>query len=761
MNTKKHYYILILLGLLILSAFLPFKTSNAQSSKIQLSKTYHKIYISQNKTYQIRNLKKGYTVSYKSSDANVASISQKKGVLHAKRIGKVTITISVYNKKKKKVKTLQDTVKIMCQKKPLPNAVFQIKKEINPWNFTITLSCNRILLKKEIKNSFLTIKKADKKGQSYKASFTSLSPNGRKITYTLSSSAQKKLCPSNHSKDGVYYISSHFFTKKLKTTYKERISSKTIAGFTMQSNGKPIANSKLILTCKGKVYTTKSDKNGYYKFKSVKNPLVLSAQKKGFISQSIPFATLLVKGSICENFILRSSSNLNQNSNHSLEFHLYDSNHLPAKDVSVYITKYRDSNILFSGKTDNFGNLLFCNDQNIQKGPCSVINYDQNLQLNLRNSYTPDTSHKYMVSSKHLNSTDNYTIHIKKSPLNASNTFYESMQFSFSYENLMTTYALFSIKLFPCPSLSLKQLSQKWDIISPIVSSDTLCLQLFEKTSHYAFYQKTISIKDTYYPNTSCLPDFPDLFLPNDTYYIQLKIKDSNQMIKGLSPVVPIKVTNGIASGSCINIQAPSQLRCLNYCEYDKNILTASYELYQKTDSCYFYQGTFQSDVFNFSSSNYLTADLFLKNLYLNAEYLIIPIQNSAFATHYYNITPTTSNTFVAPQTISQATPALQIHCLNNMFYTFKPSVPADFDTTGKLTVTNDIFTLTQNFVRSCQTYPNSVTAVHKNNGNLASVFLSNSTNTVLPLQKNKKGLITDIYTNGQPIKTNQISYHR
>lgn len=65
------------------------------------------------------------------------------------------------------------------------SSLFSYNQTINPWNHTITLKSKRIMRKKEVIRSTLTLSKKGKKKQIYRAKFASLSSNGKKITYTI------------------------------------------------------------------------------------------------------------------------------------------------------------------------------------------------------------------------------------------------------------------------------------------------------------------------------------------------------------------------------------------------------------------------------------------------------------------------------------------------------------------------------------------------------------------------------------------------
>ena len=62
------------------------------------------------------------------------------------------------------------------------SSLFSYNQTINPWNHTITLKSKRIMRKKEVIRSTLTLSKKGKKKQIYRAKFASLSSNGKKIT---------------------------------------------------------------------------------------------------------------------------------------------------------------------------------------------------------------------------------------------------------------------------------------------------------------------------------------------------------------------------------------------------------------------------------------------------------------------------------------------------------------------------------------------------------------------------------------------------
>ena len=210
-------------------------------------KKYPTITVGKSVQYQIKHLNKNHFVTFSVSDSSIASIHQKTGKLLAKKAGKLTVKAVIRNKKHRKIYQLKDTILIKKKKTYLPNASFQIKKTINPWNFTVTLSCNRILLENEIKDSSLTVFPKGKSTPKLKAGFLELSPNGKEITYLFNNDSQKKLCPGDFSMDGNYTLQSSHFRKKLSLTYEERLPKNTLSGFVFKQDGNPVKNAILSL----------------------------------------------------------------------------------------------------------------------------------------------------------------------------------------------------------------------------------------------------------------------------------------------------------------------------------------------------------------------------------------------------------------------------------------------------------------------------------------------------------------------------------
>ena len=256
------------------------------------------------------------------------------------------------------------------------SSLFSYNQTINPWNHTITLKSKRIMRKKEVIRSTLTLSKKGKKKQIYRAKFASLSSNGKKITYTIIKKDQKKLCPSNRSKNGKYIVKSSLFSKRNILSYHERIPSNTIAGFIVNDIGKPLTKATVILKEKNKKITVRTDSHGYYKITAditTSKPHTISVSKSGYLSQSRKLKNKLSKGILCENFTLSKKRASCQANNHSIEFEIKNKQDQSLSNTTVYIVQKGTSTILFSGKTDSLGQLLFSNTDTFCNDEYSVI----------------------------------------------------------------------------------------------------------------------------------------------------------------------------------------------------------------------------------------------------------------------------------------------------------------------------------------------------------------------------------------------------
>ena len=168
--------------------------------------------------YTVRNLPDSSFVFFFSSNEKIVSIERTSGKITAKKKGTVTISAQIY-KQNKKSKTLKSKLSVRS-KDFIENAVFSLKKTINPYDYTIKLKSSRIILKKEIKKSKLSITPEGKKTPKLSASFSGLSKDGKEVVYLLNASSRKKLCPHDNSMNGNYIIRSNSFEKKIKANYK-------------------------------------------------------------------------------------------------------------------------------------------------------------------------------------------------------------------------------------------------------------------------------------------------------------------------------------------------------------------------------------------------------------------------------------------------------------------------------------------------------------------------------------------------------------
>lgn len=773
-----------MLLLIILSFFLGTtlsNTSNAASFPI-FAKKYQTLTIGKKVQYQIKNLKNSYSVFFSVSNSSLGSIHPKTGILYPKKSGKLIVKANIYNKKHQKLWTLKDSVKILEKNTILPNASFQIKETINPWNFTLTLSCNRILLEKEIKNSKLTIVPRGKKSPELKANFSKLSSNGKEITYTLEKSSQKKLCPGDYSMNGNYTLESSHFNKKLSLTYQERLTKNTLSGFVLQPDGSPVKKALLSLKTTTSNKQCSTDKNGHYILKNIADPISLTASKEGFQTTTIEKPFLSGQGVSCENIILRSQ----KDSAVSIEFLVTDTDNHPISDASVYILSNEENsniktekssvfsdllskeNMITCQNTDASGNLIISNADLSEKfpAPCSNIIVNNSTQLSYNSSYRPTSNHCVTLSPNQLNTTDQYLIYVNKPTFNPTSPSYYAQKLSFSFSSLSTNHAYFHIQLSECPNTCFQSLSLISEDTVSLSSCDSLYLRLFYPNQCESFFQYQINQDSFQYKESQLF--IPYLQLPiallDGTYYLQIQAYSEDCTLLGETCILPASIKNPAFQLKEISLKFPRYARILTYGLFEEKLpQMASFSLYQKSDTHYFLIDTFSTDIFTTSENKISTSQLLLSHLLSDQSYLLVSTPNDVMAKETFSFTANQQNTFLTKKEAAYSSvPLTQILCVdtNSLDTSDFSSIYSD----ETITISYSFFhKITPDFVRSCDTYPNCVLAFYHTNGTLLTITL-----TTKPSQSNilfqtdssdRKSSIIDIYTNKEILITNQDSY--
>lgn len=777
------------------------------SSSPAFTKTYQTLTINQKIQYKVKNLKKTNYVYFSVSNSSLASIEKRNGWLTAKKVGKLIVKATIYNKNHKKIKTLTNTISIRKKKAILPNAVFKVKDNINPYNFTISLSCSRIALKKEINKDKLTILPKGKKKTILTASFTNLSSDGREITYTLSSASKKLLCPGDFSMNGSYTLKSRCFSKKLSINYEERLTKNTLSGFVLKTDGSSIKNALVSLKKDNiTIQTCFTDNNGHYQLQNISDATALTAEKSGFQKSTIFNPAISSKGTTCENIILRSLNKTNA----AIEFFVTDQENHPLSNAAIYVLESSKANpidnplsenntsyintitdsfskkdILFSGNTDSSGKLLLANTTTLTSAPCSNLIIGNQNQL----TYSPvskfSSTNKTILPNSILNFEKYYTIYIKYFSSNNLQSGYHTRKINFSFSHLLTNHTFLHIKLNPCQQTYIKNLSLSCE--TPPSLCRSLLLQFFCPEQKKTFYQ--YSIEKEYFKimenqiviSSHILP----VTFPDDTYYLSMRAQSEEKKTLAESSIVICQITNSVISLHSITLQKPHYARILVYGAFKNNpSYRASFQLFQKKDEYYFEIGTFSSQSFSKAENEYAISDLYLTNLLPNQSYVLVPLFDSVIAKNFISFTATKENTCQTKENaIHSLTPLTQIDCSlvkekNNGFYKLPQEISLNVTTEFNKTNTKKEFygnalpdnfysdtffvsytschTISQEFVRSTSSYPNCVIAIYKSDGTLLSTTFSAPPADKINISNS---FIMDIYTNKEILITNQDFY--
>ena len=774
----KHNRIILnlFIAFLIISFMIGIFASAVSSSAASpaFAKKYPTVTVGKSVQYRIKHLNKKHSVTFSVSNPSIASIHSKTGKLLPKKIGKLTVKAIIYNTKHQKIYQLKDTVTIEKKKEYIPNASFQINKTINPWNFTLTLSCNRILLKNEIKNSNLTIFPKGKKAPKLRAEFLELSPNGKEITYLFNNDSQKKLCPGDFSMDGNYTVQSSHFSKKLSLTYQERLSKNTLSGFVFKQDGNPVKNAMLSLkTASGtKQYST--DINGHYMMKNIDKPISLTVAKEGYQTVSLKNPPLSAKGVSCENIILRSL----EDTNLSLEFFVTDAENHPIPNTAVTIALDKNSttektestsasfdllskkDIITTQNTDSAGTLYLSNDELSANfpAPCSDFEIDQKTKLTYTSAYQPSSNHHTLLSKKELNINDQYTIYIGS--FSSDNTLmpYHVQKISFSFASLSTNHARFHIQLSKCSNLSIQSLSLSYENDLSSLSSESLLLRLFHPEKRVPIYQYKINyhsfqqIENELFLSSLQLP----VSLLDGKYYLQLQLSSKEGETIAETPVSPVIIQNANLAAKKLTLKPLRFARILTYTNLEKKVPEmASFHLYQKADESYFFIDTFSTDFFTSKDNTIFTAKLLLSHLIENESYLLLPATDEIMGTKNLLFTAVSENTFTTKkEAIYSLLPLAQIFCDRKTSFSNSVEKTIRMDYSAFHNITSD-------FVRTSTSYPNCVLALYNTDGTLLTAALTNkiTQNTIPSSFSNYKASIIDIYTNKENIITTQSSY--
>ena len=662
-----------------------------------------------------------------------------------------------------------------AKKRYLPHTKIKVKKSLNPWTFTITLSSSRILLKREVAKSKLLLSSKKKKSFIVTVPFTKLSKNGKKLTYRIPASKRHLFCPGNSSRNGTYFIKSSLFPKKLSVNYTERLTKQTISGFVLQQNGRPIKNAFIHLKTASKVLTSHTDKNGYYNIDHVKNPSSLTVSKTGYDKNTISSLKISKKGVICENIILKpTKDNLP-----SIHFFITDTNNRPLPNATVQIfsaakrvsskktnfsscfDSFLKKEQLLCAKSNSNGKLSFTDIKNKKTFPCTKMVWEETMQLSYINSYSPDLSNRSAIGNK-INTKDQYIIYVSDNAVqNNSIESYNTVKLTFSFSLLHTNHLLIHIKLKKAPFVNTKNLSIKLDSSFDSSSCEFLDLSIYHKSNQIPFY-RTILEKNTFILSKDILslPAYLSVALPEDTYYIRLCAKSKDASVIGASSITSVAVKNGAFLPCRLQLQSSCYSRILTFCETEKEVTTNAFNLYQIYNGMYFLLDRFNTDSFTWSAYHMQTASLITAGMVCDEKYLLYPASSNFITTNNPIIAPTADKLWKSSEETLLSAPLCQISCQADHSKPYAVPVFPDFSNQTFDIIYNRQYTLNQTTLRKSAAYPNTVLAFYKKNGTFLTISLTASNQNISAFHIPKHSVL-DIYRNSEILTTSQDSYQK
>lgn len=776
--------------------------------KPRFQKTVSRIQVGKTFRYRLKKVPKNSSVRFYSNYPKYAKIHKKKGILKARRKGIVTVTAKIRNLKTKKIFRIRTKVKIIAKKhskkasstiqnlnakKLLKNVQITPASHINPWNHSLILYSSRVLLSSEVSDSSLVLYSLSD-SQKLNARFSSLSADGKIITYTLSDSAAAYLSPGNGSRNGTYRIISSLFSDTLSIQYQERIGSGTLSGFILSQSGKPVSSAKVILKdSSGKIltpYSVSTGKDGYYSFSRTPfHTANITVSHRDYQSQTVTNIPLTHKNQ-CETIILhpRSEKDL------ALSCQITDSLGSPLPDVNVTIS-YGENLSSFQETTDQHGMLTISNSKTLSgNGYSKVSIQDFQSEPTFQTGSMPHSSTVLTPEQTKLllNRHTAYQIKVNvpvtasSSHLNSSEFKYSQQSISFSFASLLSNHLYMKIVLSNNPALTCENLSVKWDSNSNLNNCHFLKLTMYDLYGKESLFQyrweqppltsNLLSLNNTPLPSQLLKKQ---LCLPDGTYYIKLQDYTKAGAPLSAPSIHPVKIKNGCLQKCTITLKSAVAMRILVCGDFsDKQPNTAipvTCRLYQSCNGLWFPIGDFSSTTFSALSESLKLSKAFLSLpcLEFGKNYLLTSYdpafslkEDFLFSAHSENTTPTLTDSTI---------PSGQIYCKYHITDLGKLSIEDITGSNVSSTLSSERITalnsqsylathiLDSHYFRSAITYPNTVYAFYQKDGTLLTLLYATvsftSKLTISSQTASSSGYITDIYSNGCPLHTNQLSY--
>lgn len=661
----------------------------------------------------------------------------------------------------------------------LRNVHFLVQGNINSYNHTITLKSSRILLRKEVSKSKLILRKGSNR---FTASFSSLSKDGKKVTYILSHTTAKKLSPRTGKYNGKYQITSSLFSQKLSITYRERIQKETVTGFVLQENGSPISHALIQAKRNNKVISkTYTDSKGYYQIqaKGEKESLSIAVSHSEYYPYTLSSVSFQKNNTVCENFILRK-----KNSSHfTMEFQIKDMQKKPVSDATIQIfskhnldndnnsdkTKrkiFSSEHLLFTGTTNDAGNLTLSTFQTIpNKTSCTIFNGSKENKISYKKEFLfQQKSHTYPCqSTKVLNPSTTYTIRIFKEDATGRQIFADQLV-DFSFQHIITNAVSFSLILSPPDdTLPVNHLSTKWDSESSFFSLSKMQIQLYKRGYSHPIIMQTIP-KNRILQNGDILSipfsyeDFP--LYESFTYSLRIKALDEKDNCLADSDIIPIASTEQLFQNVFLLTNRFGRILCYgNILEDSPQPQNAVFALYEKQNTNdYYFIDYFKTTPF-IKCDNYDMASLPLSALHIGKEYLIVSESGAITTNDSLSFFADTNNTLLRPVEDSFP-PIANIYCQKNRENQKSVSQKT---TDFFFSHFSSHYPFSQKEIRKSMNYPNCIYACYKKNGQHLACILSSKpaqVGTPYPVSIAKKeNIIIDILSNDEAITTNQKSY--
>ena len=761
-------------------------TACAETNAPSFDRTVSTLAVGKHATVSIKNLPGQSRVSFSSSNPKMASVSQRtdkiSAKLSAKKCGNVTISAQIYRKNGTKIRTLKMKIRIL-PKDYIENARFSLKQTINSYSFTLRLKASRIILKKEIKKSKLTLTPEGKKAPRLSADFSKLSPDGKEIVYLLDSASRKKLCPHDCSMDGAYMIFSNSFSQKIRAHYKERLDTENISGFVLDACGTPLSGAFVSYQTTEGAAASYTDKTGHYEVKKKGAPISLTVKKKGYQTETLYSLTLSKKGTICENIILKSKTTADA----SLDLLVKTEDGTPVPNAQVLLLPkgkisskklssitqdhFLPEDTLISEKTGTDGTLLLASSKN-QKSkayPNTRLTSAAPASLSLLSSYTSAATRSATLPVTYAEN-EEYTLYVyKNTPKNSPS--YESCKLTFSPSSFYTNHLHFEILLKKCDTLDTSMLSISLESLKIANELKALSFSLFEPGQKKAVYENSFTIANERNTNPEMtlghhvIKENTQLFsisripvsLSSGIYFLRISGLDENGESLYSSAVTEIQVKDNCISPVTIKLFQKSYSRLFAYYSGDKlPELKISFDLYQKAGENYFYFDTVSSSAFKENLPDLYTADLFLSCLLPQETYLFLPGEALFRPASFLILDISSEDLHPTENAALTAPPFSKCACTYTKYGQIE--MPPDFSEDSVHIFTGTDIHLTREQIRTEPSYPNSVIALYKKDGTLISTTLSPKLdrNTVL---KESSDTIIDIYTNHELLLTNQSSY--